>query len=225
MNDLSTRLLLSQTTGKHIVALNRRLDELEEIISIDGLAQDEDRAPADEGHGLSGIAERLEQRKKYSEQSPLALHPSESEAESTRLPEVIDETSQLLLRVGEAMKQLQRRQEEIKELHDHAVNTIEIATEQARRAEAQNEDLANDLMDDEAELNYLKLKLRILEIHTLPHVPQGDYDGLAVGIRRWKADWGEVHRRQSRRRWERGLDRQEGSPPWILEGRKGTTIE
>lgn len=29
----------------------------------------------------------------------------------------------------------------IKELHDHAVNTIEIATEQARRAEAQNEDL------------------------------------------------------------------------------------
>lgn len=129
MNDLSTRLLLSQTTGKHIVALNRRLDELEEIISIDGLAQDEDRAPADEGHGLSGIAERLEQRKKYSEQSPLALHPSESEAESTRLPEVIDETSQLLLRVGEAMKQLQRRQEEIKVPFADCISRMQLNTE------------------------------------------------------------------------------------------------
>lgn len=55
-------------------------------------------------------------------------------------------------------------------------------------------------MDDEAELKYLKLKLRILEIRTLPYVPSGEHDGLAAGVRRWKSDWAEVHKRQRRRR-------------------------
>ncbi|KAL8939811.1 MAG: hypothetical protein Q9211_002569 [Gyalolechia sp. 1 TL-2023] len=187
MNDLSTRLLLSQPTGKHIVALNRRLDELEGIISTSSLAQDEDGTPADEGLGLSGVVERLVKCDDSSQQHPIVSHPPER----TRLPEEIKESSQLLPRLGEAMKQLQRR--------------------------------INALMDDEAELNYLKLKLRIVEIQTLPYVPPDDYDGLALGIRRWKADWGEVHRRQRRRRWERSLDGLEGSSPRLLECGKGTT--
>ncbi|KAL9031378.1 MAG: hypothetical protein Q9196_000595 [Gyalolechia fulgens] len=199
MNDLSTRLLLSQPTGKHIVALNRRLDELEGIISTSSLAQDEDGTPADEGLGLSGIVERLDNCDDSSQQYPIVSHPPEP----TRLPEEIKESSQLLPRLGEAMKQLQRRQEEIK-----------LVTEDGR---------INALMDDEAELNYLKLKLRIVEIQTLPYVPPDDYDRLALGIRRWKADWGEVHRRQRRRRWERSLDGLEGSSPRLLECEKGTT--
>ena len=58
-------------------------------------------------------------------------------------------------------------------------------------------------MDDEAELTYLKLKLRIIEIQTLPYVPKGDRDGLAVGIERWKLDWADVDERYRKRRWKR----------------------
>lgn len=117
---------------------------------------------------------------------------------------------------------------------------MERATVQARQAEAQNEALyvaltagphqapggslvvaddsrISDLMDDEAELKYLKLKLRILEIQTLPYMPAGDFDGLAVGIQRWKSDWAEVQSRQSWRRRKRDLDKQAGPYPWSIE--------
>lgn len=58
-------------------------------------------------------------------------------------------------------------------------------------------------MDDEAELTYLKLKLRIIEIQTLPYVPTKDQDGLAAGIERWKLDWADVDERYRKRRWKR----------------------
>ena len=61
-------------------------------------------------------------------------------------------------------------------------------------------------MDDEAELNYLKLKLRIIEIQTLPYVPEERQDGLTAGIRRWKLDWADVDRRYKKRRWKREFD-------------------
>ena len=60
-----------------------------------------------------------------------------------------------------------------------------------------------DVVDDEAELTYLKLKLRIIEIQTLPYVPQKDQDGLAAGIERWKLDWADVDKRYRKRRSKR----------------------
>ncbi|KAL8941078.1 MAG: hypothetical protein Q9216_002449 [Gyalolechia sp. 2 TL-2023] len=218
MNELSIKILSSHPTRKHVVALNRRLGELEGIISKDGFAGDDDGATMDEGLGLLGVVESPEQYEEESNQPPTISFP-----DSTGPATDIKERSQFLTRVGEAMRQLQRRQEETKELHDHAVSVSERAAKQARRAEAQNEDLINNLMDEEAELNYLKLKLRILEIQMLPHIPPHDYDRLAAGIQRWKSDWGEVHRRQKRRRWERGLDGQEDSSHWLKEGEKGNT--
>ncbi|KAI4139141.1 MAG: hypothetical protein L6R39_006457 [Caloplaca ligustica] len=140
MNELSMRFCMSPPTGRTIVALNRKLDEVENILSISS-------------HG---------------------------DNENPRL-------------------------------HDRALAEVEKSSVQAKEAEAQNKILINDLMDDEAELKYLRLKLRILEIQTLPYVPSDDHDGLAAGIRRWKADWAEVHRRQRRRWKERGLDQQLGS--------------
>lgn len=59
------------------------------------------------------------------------------------------------------------------------------------------------MVDDESELTYLKLKLRIIEIQTLPHVPRKDRDGLAAGIERWKLDWADVDKRYRKRRWKR----------------------
>ena len=60
-----------------------------------------------------------------------------------------------------------------------------------------------DVVDDEAELTYLKLKLRIIEIQTLPHVPKRDQDSLSAGIERWKLDWVNVNKRYRKRRWKR----------------------
>ncbi|KAL8921916.1 MAG: hypothetical protein Q9208_005520 [Pyrenodesmia sp. 3 TL-2023] len=150
------------------------------------------------------------------------------------------EKFKLLPRLNEAMEQLRERQIETKKLHDRALIELERATVRARQAEAQNEALyvarpsdphqapvkslfvtddsrVSDLVDDEAEMKYLKLKLRILEIQTLPYMPAGDFDGLAVGIQRWKSDWAEVQSRQSWRRRKRGLDKQVDSYSWSIE--------
>ena len=60
-----------------------------------------------------------------------------------------------------------------------------------------------DTSDDQSELTYLKLKIRILEIQALPHVPLEEKDSLAQGIRRWKLDWADVESRMHTRRRKR----------------------
>lgn len=72
-----------------------------------------------------------------------------------------------------------------------------------------------DIVDDESEMTYLKLQLRIIEVQTLPYWPQGDQDKLAAGIERWKRDWADVDERCRKRRWKRQADnaRQFGSDP------------
>lgn len=64
-----------------------------------------------------------------------------------------------------------------------------------------------DLKDDETELTYLKLQLRIIEIQTLPYVPNNDQNDLALGIQKWKLDWADVSKRYRKREWKRALDR------------------
>lgn len=66
-----------------------------------------------------------------------------------------------------------------------------------------------DITDDESELSYLNLQLRIIEIQTLPYVPKDDRDGLAAGIQRWKLDWADVDKRCRKRRWKRENEEQQ----------------
>lgn len=80
----------------------------------------------------------------------------------------------------------------------------------------------SDIMDDEAELKYLKLKLRIIEIQTLPYVPKQDQDGLATGIRQWKLDWAEVTRRCRKRRLKRNYGEQEMPSKWSHKSENDT---
>lgn len=60
-----------------------------------------------------------------------------------------------------------------------------------------------DIVDDESELTYLKLQLRIIEVQTLPYWPRKDQDELAAGIERWKRDWADVDERYRKRRLRR----------------------
>lgn len=57
-----------------------------------------------------------------------------------------------------------------------------------------------DTIDDEEELTYLKLQLRMLEAQTLPYVSEIEEDDLSAGIQRWKLDWAEVDNRHRKRR-------------------------
>lgn len=66
-----------------------------------------------------------------------------------------------------------------------------------------------DIADDESELSYLKLQLRIIEIQTLPYVPKNDQDSLAAGIQRWKLDWADVDKRCRKRRWKREIEKKQ----------------
>lgn len=110
MNDLSTKLLISQPTGKQVVALNRRLDELENIIT-GSFTQDEERALRDDGIDfVSHVVETPKQCTADSDKPHSVLQP----AESIRLRKDINGMSQLLLAIGEAIEQLQRRQKENK---------------------------------------------------------------------------------------------------------------
>ncbi|KAL8718855.1 MAG: hypothetical protein Q9225_004063 [Loekoesia sp. 1 TL-2023] len=188
---------------------------MEAILSSASLAQDEDEGWAHEGLSASGTAKALERIDQYVLKPEAAFGPSEMmKMSDPAARESSEEEPQVVPQIIKGMSQLRRRQTEMKKTHDLAVAEIGRLAEQAKRAEAHSEDLVNDLMDDEADLNYLKLKLRILEIQTLPFVPLDDYDGLAAGIQRWKSDWAEVHRRQRRRRWKRDFDLHEDFPSW-----------
>ena len=72
-----------------------------------------------------------------------------------------------------------------------------------------------DIADDESELSYLKLQLRIIEIQTLPYVPKEDQDSLAAGIQRWKLDWADVDKRYRKRRWKREIEKKQVYKPGL----------
>ncbi|KAI4136204.1 MAG: hypothetical protein LQ341_005786 [Variospora aurantia] len=209
MNELSTSFCVSRSTRKTVIALNRKLDELENILHSGDHVKSDQARQKDGQAGILCPTEETVVSGGSTERTPVASSPLPS---SPRPPmpcaHAVEDGPELLSRFSEAMAQLRQRQREMRQLHDRAAIEIEKSVERARQAEALNEALISDSMDDEAELNYLKLKLRILEIQTLPYVPTDDYDGLALGIRRWKGDWAEVHRRQKRRRWKRGLEMQ-----------------
>ncbi|KAL8646536.1 MAG: hypothetical protein Q9210_006086 [Variospora velana] len=208
MNELSTNFCLSRPTGKTIIALNRKLDELENILCSGDHVRCKAKKHKDGQVRIFGPTEESQSCGESPLRPPLAAPLPSAPRPPTPCAHAVKDGPELLSRFSEAMAQLRQRQREMRQLHDRAAIEIEKSIERARQAEALNEALINDSMDDEAEFNYLKLKLRILEIQTLPYVPTDDYNGLVVGIRRWKGDWAEVHRRQKRRRWKRGLEMQ-----------------
>ncbi|KAL8760887.1 MAG: hypothetical protein Q9184_002952 [Pyrenodesmia sp. 2 TL-2023] len=191
-----------------MIELNRKLDDMEDMLSPSCHVRDEHMAYANEELRYVGDINHSSLPGLWNEQ--VAMDAASSSWLGTPEPakHVNEEKFELLPQLNEAMEQLRERQKGTK---------MERATVRARHAEAENEALTSDLMDDEAELKYLKLKLRILEIQTLPYMPAGDFDGLAVGIQRWKSDWAEVQSRQSWRRRKRGLDKQKDSYSWSTE--------
>ncbi|MCJ1237027.1 hypothetical protein MMC14_005011 [Varicellaria rhodocarpa] len=128
-------------------------------------------------------------------------------------PEMDEE---LLDRITLAAEELLQRQLEYKHLHSVATANEEAATEKILQLELEIEDLEKDVTNDQTELTYLKLKLRILEIQTLPYVPVPEKDSLSRGIKVWKQDWADVENR-FRVRWKR-------KGPQGAKGKQGCTL-
>lgn len=78
-------------------------------------------------------------------------------------------------------------------------------------------------IDDEQELTYLKLQLRMIEAQALPYMPEVEEDDLSAGIQRWKLDWAEVENRHRKRRhnYRESRKQQAWRPMLPLETVKG----
>ena len=61
----------------------------------------------------------------------------------------------------------------------------------------------DELMDDQSELTYLKLKLEALETQVVPYLPSKESNKLTQRLRRWKLDWADVENRFRLRRRKR----------------------
>ncbi|KAL9614358.1 MAG: hypothetical protein Q9167_001161 [Letrouitia subvulpina] len=219
---LSRHLSSQRLSRRSIVALSRKLDEVEEIL-IGASAQ----IPLNE-HARPAIGEHQSCISHEVTDSNVGVLPpaSHQAAEIIRPDEdaVIhpDKNSESLDRYAEAMDRLRQRQTQNEQLHRIAISKIEDRDRRLIQLGTEMAQMQSDIMDDEAELKYLKLKLRIIEIQTLPYVPKQDQDGLAAGIRRWKLDWAEVTRRCQKRRLKRDYGEQEMPSEWSYESENDT---
>ncbi|MCJ1381769.1 hypothetical protein MMC17_004880 [Xylographa soralifera] len=150
----------------------------------------------------------------------LELEPKESKGK--------EHTEPMLERVEYLVKELRKRQEDFRYLHSIVIAKAEEGAETIMQLETNLENLETDIADDQCELTYLKLKLRILEIQGLPYIPINERDDLAEGIHRWKLDWADVDSRFRARKKKRepgknrsidmnaSLERSRMSPPDFL---------
>ncbi|KAI4157428.1 MAG: hypothetical protein LQ342_008287 [Letrouitia transgressa] len=199
---------------RSIAALSRKLDDVEEIL-VGTSAQiplDEDAKPALGKHQLCVSHDVTDSRAGVS--PPASHHAAKIMRPYEDASVGSDKNSEPLDRYAEAMNRLRQRQTQHEQLHTIAISRIEDRDKRLIQLGTEMAQMQSDIMDDEAELKYLKLKLRIIEIQTLPYVPKQDQDGLTAGIRRWKLDWAEVTRRYRKRRLKRNHGEQEVPSKW-----------
>lgn len=114
MNELSTKFCMSRPTGKTVVALNRKLDELEDVLLPSTHAQEEPKGRTDREFGILDAAEDWKPFSQSDVQNLIAPPSSKALAVQEVAMHDIDGRSQLLSRVSEAMEQLRQRQREMK---------------------------------------------------------------------------------------------------------------
>ncbi|MCJ1250638.1 hypothetical protein MMC30_007866 [Trapelia coarctata] len=196
--DIATR----QLSRKTVIALNRNLDEAEELLAWD---VPERFSGTDVNTGGLGIVGDVFEHQKRVLEPPTAPRsrgfdaPDRVEQEGTDEAQV-QQMGPMLEKITYLVDELRKRQEEFKHLHSILVAKAEKGAEEIVRLEQHIEKSEQDITDDESELTYLKLQLRMLEIEAAPHLSMRENDSLAEGIRRWKLDWADVDNRFRMRR-------------------------
>ena len=54
-----------------------------------------------------------------------------------------------------------------------------------------------EIIGDQAEITYLKFKIRMLEMHAVPYIPMHELNALNDRIGRWKLNWEDIENRFS----------------------------
>ena len=57
-----------------------------------------------------------------------------------------------------------------------------------------------EIVGDQAEITYLKFKIRILEMQAIPYIPTRELNALNDKIGRWKLNWEDIENRFRARR-------------------------
>ncbi|MCJ1280726.1 hypothetical protein MMC26_000043 [Xylographa opegraphella] len=210
---VTAKVAARRLSRKSVVTLNRALDEVEDLLAWDEPQESRDTSRQDTGLGISD--HMLIQK--------MNIGPAMTPPDSTILnaPEVLElereeikgmkSTESVLERVEYLVKELRKRQEDFKYLHSVVIAKAEEGAQSIMQLETNLGNLEKDFADDQCELTYLKLKLRILEIQGLPYIPVNERDDLAEGIHRWKLDWADVDSRF----WARKKKREPGKKPYI----------
>jgi len=206
---ITSALAATRLSRKSVVALNRTLDEAEDLLAWDEaqVSRSMSQSTSQQSTGL-GIEEDLFRQKEDIGQAitppdstiliaPEALESKRKEIRGTQYAEPV------LERVEYLVKELRKRQEDFRHLHSIVIAKAEQGEEMIMQLETNIENLETDIADDQSELTYLKLKLRILEIQGLPYIPINRRDDLAEGIDRWKLDWADVDSQFGARRKKR----------------------
>ncbi|MCJ1320799.1 hypothetical protein MMC15_006140 [Xylographa vitiligo] len=202
---LTGELAARRLSRKSVVALNRALDEVEDL-----LVWDEPQAPRDMSQHNTGLGiaddvfvQKIEIRQAMTPPDSTILNAPEGLEQERKEIKRLQQTEPALDRVEHLVKELRKRQEDFRYLHSIVIAKAEEGAETIMQLETNLENLETDIADDQCELTYLKLKLRILEIQGLPHIPDNERDDLAEGIHRWKLDWADVDSRFRARKKKR----------------------
>jgi len=199
--DLSRRKL----SQKAVIALNRSLDNAEHLLAW--------HAPETPTRAMSnnvglGIVEDKAMVQRIEPSAPLTPPGSSSRLDAPgevpphrRQMNQVQQMQPLTDKITFLAGELQKRNQEFRHLHNVAIAKAEEAAEEILQLEATVDRQEEEIIDDESELTYLKLKLRILEIEAAPYIPlQEEESSLSEGIRKWKLDWAEVDNRFRMRR-------------------------
>ncbi|KAL9020879.1 MAG: hypothetical protein Q9185_001842 [Variospora sp. 1 TL-2023] len=115
MNELSTSFCVSRSTRTTVIALNRKLDELENILHSGDHVKSDQAKQKDGQAGILGPTEESVVSGGSTEQTPVASSPFPSSPRPpTPCAHAVEDGPELLSRFSEAMAQLRQRQREMR---------------------------------------------------------------------------------------------------------------
>ncbi|MCJ1405348.1 hypothetical protein MMC11_008575 [Xylographa trunciseda] len=202
---MTSELNARKLSRKSVVALNRALDEAEDLLAWDEPQVFRSMSQQRTGLGIedNSFVQKLDIGQAITPPDSAILDAPEALRQERKENKGTQHADPVLDRVEHLVKELRKRQEDFRHLHSIVIAKAEEGAETIMRLETNIEDLETDITDDQSELTYLKLKLRILEIQGLPYIPANQRDDLAEGIDRWKLDWADVDSRFRARRKKR----------------------
>lgn len=138
---------------------------------------------------------------------PSALTAKSEGTSTNNISDKVARDAQAIVeRVTTVARSLRESLNEVKHTNDLLAERIEVATTETSELQLENEALRADLASDHSELQFLKLKLKAVELR-FGNMPPGSTAGreLDSNLRQWMADWQATDVRFQARRARYGM--------------------